>query len=242
MTVRHADQFPEGSSPDSIDWRIWNREHEIVGGIGGSQSLQDTIDIGNVWSIAGDAQPRVEFGADGALHFGDGATPIDGTANPAIYLTGDYWVFSVGGNVPPDPDFPRIFLLEGYPGDQAHGIVSFAPGGTLLIAGDPATVGHPSTSSQIMLRSFLWDGAETDLDVNILLVADPLNSYLSIGDINPLIMALPSGDITFPAALIAPAIPTSDPVIAGELFSIDAAGLAAALGAGARYVLISAGP
>jgi hypothetical protein len=37
-------------------------------------------------------------------------------------------------------------------------------------------------------------------------------------------------------------VPTSDPVVAGAIFSVDGAGLAAALGAGARYLLVSGGP
>jgi hypothetical protein len=37
-------------------------------------------------------------------------------------------------------------------------------------------------------------------------------------------------------------VPTSDPAVAGAIFSMDGAGLAAALGAGARYLLVSGGP
>ncbi len=115
-----------------------------------------------------------------------------------------------------------------------------------------STVGNPNNdTNSLFLISTYWDGASSS-QLPVRLQAQ--NDYIADGGLvlritlfSELTLLL-SRDVagvhtaTFTGGILAPALPTSDPNVAGAFYSIDSAGLAAELAAGSRYLLISNGP
>lgn len=206
----------------------------------------ESIAEGATYRVPGDAQPRIEF-LNGAIYLSGGTNAI-GAGTPRLYgLDG-------GPSTLAAFLLPSTSLLIGAENTFSQSVVfSFDPSNDTLpfsVSVPDATPGHVTWIPVFVFAAGShWDGAVSNA-LSAAVQVDVTHADLAVGFLEVSIgngdwKFTEGGDIYWAGAaggsLVLGTTPTSDPHVAGKVFSMDAAGLAAALGAGARYALISGG-